>query len=258
MHPTRFGTELFRKPLSNEADRAGLVRLYENAFALEASNETLAGGGAGWGDSEMTILAEAGAFTVVSVGMGWFGARPLAAHNVALSLGTTTFQVALAIGAATSVRVGHAIGRDDPSAMRRAGFLGMGAGAAFMLTAGATFCVIPALLARLITDNELVIESAIPFIMVCGAFQLVDGLQTVAAGALRGLGDTRTAFVVNVCGHYLLGLPVAGALIWGFGAGPVALWWGLFAGLATVSVVLVLRFHTISRRPIQRLDPDAT
>ena len=199
---------------------------------------------------------EAGIFTVVAICIGWFGARPLAAHNVALSMGTTTFQVALAIGAATSVRVGHAVGRGDVTSIRRTGFLGLKLGGGIMLFAGLLFWTFPSSLARLITDAPDVIESAVAFIMVCGAFQLVDGLQTVSAGALRGLGDTRAAFFANLCGHYLLGLPVGAFLTWHLNWGPVGLWWGLFVGLTAVSLVLTFRFHRISSRPIKPVERD--
>ena len=114
------------------------------------------------------------------------------------------------------------------------------------------FVLFPAALARIITDDVDVIAATIPLIIVAAAFQLVDGLQAVGAGTLRGAGDTRFAMVANVIGHYAIGVPVAVLLAWTAGWGVEGLWWGLCAGLSVVAVALVARFDRISRKAIGR------
>ncbi len=198
------------------------------------------------------LLAEVGLFTLTGLGAGILGTRPLAAHNVALTLAATTFQVPLALNAAATVRVGRAIGEGDADKTRRAGFVALGAAGGFMAMNALFFLAVPSLLARLITDDAEVIAAAVPLILVAAAFQLVDGLQAVGAGALRGAGDTRFAMIANVLGHYLIGVPVAAILAWPAGWGVEGLWWGLCAGLSTVAVALVARFDRISRKAIAR------
>ena len=102
------------------------------------------------------------------------------------------------------------------------------------------------------TEVERVVETAASFFVVAACFQLSDGVQTVAQGALRGAGDTRAPFFINLMGHYGLGLPIGITLAWYVGLGAVGLWWGLSIGLTVVAVLLALRFVSLSERPIAR------
>ncbi|MBX3250854.1 MAG: MATE family efflux transporter [Myxococcales bacterium] len=201
----------------------------------------------------MQLFAEVGAFMLATMIIGYLGPRPLAAHNVALQLASLSFQVALALGTAASVRVGHAIGREDRVGTRRAGALALGAGVAFSATTALAFLLAPTPLARILTDEPGVIEASVALLAVAAAFQIGDGMQAIAAGALRGAGDTRTTMIANLAGHYLVGLPLGLALCFGLGLGAVGLWWGLSAGLTSVALLLALRFFSLSARPIARV-----
>lgn len=198
------------------------------------------------------LFAEVGMFSLVTFLVGYFGPEALTGHHIALTLSSLTFQVTLAIGAAASVRVGRAVGRSDVPGTRRAGFAAIGMGLAFMGVSSGVFWAFPAPLAELLADEASAIVAAVSLIQVAAAFQLADGVQAVAAGVLRGAGDTTPVFIANVIGHYGLGLPIGLALTYGLGMGPVGLWWGLSAGLAVVACALVWRFHRLSRKAIAR------
>jgi MATE family multidrug resistance protein len=200
----------------------------------------------------LTLTAEVGAFALSGFFAGLLGQSPLAAHNVALTLASTTFQMPLAIGAATAVRVGQAVGRSDVPGARRAGFLGFGLAATVMLACAGAFLAVPGFLASLITNKPSVIAAALPLVAIAAAFQLFDGLQAAGAGALRGATDTRFAFLANLVGYYALGLPIGVLTAFAFDAGPAGLWWGLSIGLFVVSVALAIRFHFTTRRSIRR------
>lgn len=200
----------------------------------------------------LTLFAEVASFAIVAVLMGNLGTRALSSHNVAIMLISTTFQLALALGAAGAVRVGHAVGREDVAGTRRAGFTAIGAGALGMTAGAVAFLAAPRLLARILTDEPAVIEAAVPLLAVAAAFQISDGVQAVAAGALRGAGDTLVPLLANLAGHYAIGIPVGAALAFGAGWGAVGLWWGLSAGLTAVALLLFVRFALLSRRPIGR------
>ncbi|MEM1418949.1 MAG: MATE family efflux transporter, partial [Myxococcota bacterium] len=183
---------------------------------------------------------------------GGFGARALAAHSVALAWGSLTFQVAVGLGVAASVRVGRAIGRGDVPGTRRAGFVALGFGAAFNVGVAALYVGAPGFLARVLSDDAGVIAAAVPLLAIVGAFQVVDALQGIAAGALRGAGDTRATMGANLVGHYAVGLPVMLLCAYGLGWEVRGLWWGLSAGLGAVAGLLTLRFSRLSRRAIAR------
>ena len=190
----------------------------------------------------LMFAAEVGVFTLTSVLAGTLGTLPAAAHQVALACASVTFSGAMGLGAATAVRVGHAVGAGQPARARRAGAAGLTATFVYMTATAVLFVSLPASLARLFTDEPAVIEVAVPLLQIAALFQLSDGAQAVGAGALRGLGDNRAGAVANVVGHYAIGVPVMFALAFAAGLGAQGLWLGLSAGLTAVAIGLWWRF----------------
>ena len=178
-------------------------------------------------------VLEFGAFALVALMMGWLGTRQMAGHQVAINLASLTFMVPLGVGDAASVLVGHAVGRADPEAAKSAARAALLCGVGFMSCTALLFLTAPHWLARLYTGDPAVIAVAASLIPLAGVFQVFDGLQVVAGGILRGLGETRVAMLVNVLGYWLLGLPVSYVLGFVAGWGPVGLWWGWCSGWAS-------------------------
>ncbi|HET6924135.1 MAG TPA: MATE family efflux transporter [Anaeromyxobacteraceae bacterium] len=194
--------------------------------------------------------AEVGVFALVGLLAGRLGREPLAAHQIAIAVASFSFNAAVGIGNAGSVRVGWAVGARDSAAARRSGLVAFGAGAGFMSLWGLAFLLFPGPLARLMTDQPEVVAAAAPLMVVAGVFQISDGIQGVGAGVLRGAGDTRFTFLANMVGHWAVGLPLALALGVGLGMGITGLWWGLCAGLTAVAAGLLARFLRLSSREI--------
>lgn len=193
------------------------------------------------------MLAEIGVFALATVLAAHMGTVPAAAHSIALNLASFTFSAAVGIGAATAVRVGHAIGAGDRTLARRRGLLGIRLGLCVMSVFAASFVIGARGLAGLFTDRAVVIAATIPLLQIAAVFQLSDGAQAIAAGALRGLGNTRAAFLGNVVGHYGVGLGISLALGFGVGMGAPGLWWGLSAGLTVTAIYLLVRFLAETR-----------
>jgi MATE family multidrug resistance protein len=202
------------------------------------------------------LMAEMGMFALAAVVMGHFGPNAGAAHNVAISLAGLTFTVCLGLGNAGAVRVGQAIGRRDHPGMRRAGFASLTSGTGFMALGALVFLVFPEPLARLFTRDPAVIDIAVDLLRVAAVFQIVDGLQAVGAGVLRGAGDTRFAMILNLSGHWLVAVPAGFVMAFRLDWGPVGLWWGLNVGLTLVGVGLSARFVVLSRRPVRAVEED--
>jgi MATE family multidrug resistance protein len=199
----------------------------------------------------LQLLAEIGVFSLVAVLAGRLGKVAVSAHHIAIGLASFTFMGVLGVSGATAVRVGHAVGeRRSP---RRAGLIGIGLGAGFMACTSACFLTWPRPLVALFTDDPAITELGVSLLAIAAAFQLFDGIQGVAAGALRGAGDVRFAFVANVGAHWLVGFPLALVLGFRLGQGAPGLWWGLLAGLALVAVLLLGRFLVISKRSVERV-----
>ncbi len=196
------------------------------------------------------MAAEVGVFALVGLLAGRLGAVPMAAHQVAIALASFSFNAAVGIGNAGSVRVGWAVGSRDTPAARRAGLVAFGAGAALMSTWGLAFLLFPGIFARLMSTDPAVVAATTPLLRVAGLFQISDGIQAVGAGVLRGAGDTRFTLWANLVGHWALGLPAALGMGLALGYGVTGLWWGLLVGLTAVAVALFVRFRRVSSREI--------
>ncbi|MCU0866098.1 MAG: MATE family efflux transporter [Planctomycetes bacterium] len=185
---------------------------------------------------------------------GTAGTGPsLAGHQIALQLASLSFMVPLGLGIAASVRVGWAIGRGDHAAVRRATTAALWAGAVVMSGFMLLFLLAPRALAGLMTAQPEHLAMAALLIPIAGVFQIGDGIQVVAIGCLRGLGDVRSPMLANVLGFWVIGLPLGCWLAFDRQAGPAGFWWGLVVGLFVVAagLLVVLRLHL--RRQQQRL-----
>jgi MATE family multidrug resistance protein len=194
------------------------------------------------------ILCEIGAFSAATALCARLGPVPLAGHEIALNCAALTFMVPLGISSAAAVRVGQQLGRRDPDAARRAGWSAILIGVGFMACSGSVFVSLPKLIARLFTPNPAVIQVGAQLLLVAAAFQLFDGLQTVATGALRGAGDTRTPMLANFFAYWLVGLPVGYVLCFRLGWGALGIWIGLCGGLMMIGSALLITWH---RRNLQ-------
>jgi MATE family multidrug resistance protein len=186
---------------------------------------------------------EVGVFAIATTLIGKLGAVPLASHQIALNTVSLTYMVPLGISSAAAVRVGQALGRGDPHGASRAGWTAMALGAGFMACMGILLVAVPRIIVRIYTPDSVVIEAATGLLFVGAFFQLFDGLQTVATGALRGAGDTRTPMLCHLIFYWFLGLPVGAFLRFRWSWGAKGLWTGLCLALILIGTVLLYFWH---------------
>ena len=198
------------------------------------------------------LFLEFGAFGAIGIAMGWLGAVAMAGHQIAVNLAAFAFMIPVGISQAAAVLVGRAVGQGRPDRARRCGGGAVIVCSLVMTATAAVFLALPGELAALFSTEAEIAAVAAVLIPVAGMFQLVDGLQVVCTGALRGVADTFRPMIYNVLGFWLFGLPIS--LWFGFvrGAGPVGLWWGLAAGLGAVAVLLLRRMWKRFRGPLTR------
>jgi MATE family multidrug resistance protein len=192
---------------------------------------------------------EGGFFTFVTFLMGQLGTVTLAAHQIALQTAVVTFMIPLGLSMATTVRVGQLMGQDNPTGARLAGFVGIGIAALFMAMMDLLFWTIPGTIVSLYIDtadpaNLAVVNLAKTLLGVAAMFQIVDGIQVTAAGALRGLKDTRIPLLIGIVAYWGIGLPCGYTLGLVLGYDGVGLWWGFAIGLAVAAGILTWRFST--------------
>ncbi|MBK9383707.1 MAG: MATE family efflux transporter [Planctomycetes bacterium] len=199
------------------------------------------------------VSAEVWIFSVVGMLMGPLGSAALAGHSIALNLASLSFMVPLGIAAAAAVRVGRAIGAEDPEGARRAAAVSLCCGMGVMCLSAASFAFLPELLARCYTEAPSTIAVAASLLPVAAAFQIFDGLQVVGSGVLRGTGDTKIPALLALIGYWGLGLPAGYALAFSCGLGPAGLWWGLSIGLGSVGLLLLARIVRRMRGELRRV-----
>src|ERR1700674_3669514 len=195
----------------------------------------------------LQFTLESGVFALVTALIARLGPVPLASHQIALNTVALTYMVPLGISSAAAVRVGQAIGRKDPKAAGDAGGTAIFLGAAFMTCAGAALLLFPRWIARMYTPDETVIHSTILLLAAGAAFQLFDGIQTVATGALRGAGDTRTPMFCHFTAYWIIGLPLGAWLCFHRGWGAFGLWAGLSLALILIGIVLLFAWRRMVR-----------
>jgi MATE family multidrug resistance protein len=201
----------------------------------------------------ISFLLEYGLFGAAALLMGLISTTALAAHQIALQITAILFMVPFGISMAATVRVGHAVGRNDANAVKRAGFVATLLG--IVLVAALTLAVIASRfeIARLFFGEAAssageAIELTAVLLAVGATFFIADGIQTVAAGALRGMSDTRIPLLFAVISYWLIGFPVACALAFRTPLGAVGVWIGLSCGTAVYAVLLVSRFRLLANR----------
>ncbi len=197
---------------------------------------------------------ETGMFTVTTLLAGQLGSTTLAAHQIALQTATITFMVPLGISQATTIRVGQFMGQRNPTAAKLAGYVGIALGAVFMGAMALLMWLMPERIVSVYLDlnqpeNRPVVAIASALLGVAAIFQIFDGIQVIAAGALRGLKDTRVPMVMGVISYWVVGFSSSFMLGMIVGWGGTGLWWGLALGLAVAATVLTWRFYRLLSLP---------
>ena len=203
----------------------------------------------------LTIMAETGMFIAVALMIGLFGTAPLAASAITNQIAAVAFMIPLAIGQASSVRVGHFAGADNRNNIGRAAWAAMIAALGVTFVTALFIAIFPVPLIKLflgVTDllTKDVISFAVPLMMITALFQMVDGAQVIGISVLRGLNDTKWPALLSVGSFWGIGV-IAGAIFaFYFDSGPVGLWFGLLIGLTSAALSLGWRMH----RSIQRIN----
>lgn len=200
----------------------------------------------GWPISA-TIISEVGLFSAASIMMGWLGAVTLAAHGIALQITSVAFMLPLGLASAATVRVGLHHGRGDRGGVGRAGLVAMMIAAAIAVCSALLFWTMPDRLIGLYLDEHndnaaAVLATAKTFLFVAACFQIVDSLQAIGSGMLRGLKDTRVPMMIALISYWVVGMPAAYLLGFVAGFGGVGIWWGLALGLLAAAILMNRRF----------------
>lgn len=216
----------------------------------------------------VTVLMEGSLFIVTALLIGRLGEVPASAHQIAINLSALCFMVPMGLAEATTVRVGHALGRRDYAGVRRAGFAGYAIVIGTQLCSGILLLSANEVLVGFYTTDVAVASLAASLLLYAAMFQFPDGIQVLSAGALRGLKDTRVPMILAALAYWGVGMPIGAGLGLGLGWGPKGMWIGLIAGLTVAAVLLCTRFlrssqparlaERVAREAPHEVDPHET
>ena len=203
----------------------------------------------------IAVFAESSIFAVIALLIGSLGATVVAGHQIALNFSSLVFMIPYSLGMAVTVRVGQALGREEPREARFAAGVGMGTALAYACLSASMMLLLREPIAAIYTADPTVIQVAAMLIVYSALFQFSDAIQVTAAGALRGYQDTRVTMILTLFAYWGIGLPVGYALgltDW-FGApsGPSGLWQGLIVGLSCAALMLSIRLTRSARKRIR-------
>lgn len=194
---------------------------------------------------------EFGLFATAALLMGTISATALAAHQIALQVAAGLFMIPFGISMAATVRVGHAVGARDAAAARRAGWTAIVLGAIAMAVMAVAVIagrqVIPAAFLGSAGATGDTARLASALLLLGAGFAVFDGVQTVAAGALRGFNDTRIPLLFSLFSYWGIGFVACWLLAFRFGFGAQGIWVGLSLGLAAYAGLLLARFWWLTR-----------
>jgi len=201
----------------------------------------------------IAFLMEYGMFSAAALLTGLIGTAALAAHQIALQVTAILFMVPLGIGMAATVRVGHAMGRNDAAGVRHAGLVAawlgilLGAGLTLLVIVG-RFAIARFFLGATSGSADATLELAATLLLVGATFFVTDGLQSIMAGSLRGMKDTRMPLLFAAVSYWLIGFPAAWGLAFPTHLGAIGVWIGLSLGTLVYATLLVLRFFRLAHR----------
>lgn len=198
--------------------------------------------------SGMQFFFEVSAFSLAAVMIGWLGAVPLAAHQVALSMCSISYMISTGFASGGSIRVGFAFGTKDKTQILRAGKSTLMLVAVLMTLSCITFTVFSDSLVRLYNDDIDVVNVASVLLIIGGIFQLGDGIQVVAVRALLGIEDVKVPTVLTLIAYWVIGLPLGCVLTFVFDWGVKGIWIGLSTGLILAAILLTYRFLDKGKR----------
>jgi MATE family multidrug resistance protein len=200
----------------------------------------------------ITITAEAGLFSAVSILMGTRGTNITAAHQIAINFSSTMFMVPLALSGATTVMVGQLIGKGKYREARVSGAVGILLCAGFMTVSAAFLLIFRDAVVGLYTDDPTVTGIAISLLLMAAIFQIADGVQIGAAGALRGYKDTAVPMAINIVAFWVLAFPLAYLAAITYKAPPNFIWAGFVVGLGVAAILMTWRYKRLSAARVIR------
>ena len=195
----------------------------------------------------ITITAEIGLFSAISILVGTRGVEITAAHQIALSYSSAMFMIPLALSSAATVQVGHMLGAERPHDARTAGIVGILMCASFMAISAVVLLLFRDVIVTLYTDDPIVTGIALSLMLVAAIFQIADGIQIGAAAVLRAYKDMKFPMAINIFAYWVVAFPLAYLAAITYQLPAYQIWMAFIVGLGLAATLMTWRFNRLSR-----------
>lgn len=201
----------------------------------------------------LQMFFEVTAFAGAAFICGLVSARDIAAHQIALSMASFTFNLCIGFSVASTVMIGRKLGEKDFVNLEKVGFNNLKIAFLFMLACGIFFIFGRNILPTFFTKKEDidVILLASKLMIIAALFQLSDGIQVTALGCLRGIQDVKIPSILTFIAYWVVAIPLGYYLTITQKMGAFGMWIALGIGLTISAVLLVLRFRNLSENKKQ-------
>ncbi len=190
---------------------------------------------------------EVALFGAVGLMIGRYSVPDIAGNQIALNISSMAYTLSLGLSVAVTARVGYHVGKKDLVQARDTGFIGISFGVLISCVTAAIMILFTEQLAAIFTNDPLVTSVAIQLIAMAALFQLSDGVQVNASGALRGMKDTKIPMYICAIAYWAVGFPIGYILAEHFGMGVIGYWIAIISGLSVSAIFMAKRFFTLAR-----------
>lgn len=198
----------------------------------------------------LQFVFEVGAFSTAAIMMGWIGAPTQAAHQIAINMASISYMTVSGLGAAAAIRVGNQLGKKQYKTMKNAALTLIAMGTALMTVFAGVFILGKDALPLLYNNQPEVVSIAAGLLIIAALFQISDGVQVIALGALRGMKDVKIPTMITFFAYWVIALPVGYILAFIYGFGADGIWFGLFLGLTISGIWVFIRFINLANKQI--------
>lgn len=190
---------------------------------------------------------EVALFGAVGLMIGRYTVPDIAGNQIALNISSMAYTLSLGLSVAVTARVGYHVGRKDLVQARDTGLIGISFGVLISCITAAVMLLFTEQLAAIFTNDPLVTSVALQLIAMAALFQLSDGVQVNASGALRGMKDTKIPMYICAVAYWVIGFPVGYILAEHYGMGVIGYWVAIISGLSVSAIFMAKRFFALAK-----------
>jgi len=157
----------------------------------------------------IALVLEVLALTALAFFASKLGTKVIAAHQVAISIAMVVFMIPVALSSAVTIRVAHCQGLQKPLITMKTGLAALKLASVYGLFMSGMIFLFSHHIVGLFSQDTEVIAIISGLVVYIAVFQLVDSVQIVAAGILRGLEEFIKPLIAVLFTYWVVVIPLS-------------------------------------------------